>query len=158
MPLCGHATLAAATALFHLHPNADEIAFETRWRGTLTARLLERGKAARVAISLPLPTELRPATDAEAEEARKALKTSAGVGEVVRVARFEFGTIVEVPVSVDIGALKVDTTTLVSCQCTLQLTPAPDLPRAVHHHPGFWGLGRRRGYQLARLRAWPRHS
>jgi hypothetical protein len=111
-----------------------------------------------VAISLPLPTELRSATDAEAAEARKALETSTGVSEVVRVARFEFGTIVEVPASVDIGALKVDTTTLVCYRRTLQLTPAPDLSRAVHHHPGFWGLGGLRGDQLARLRARPRHS
>ncbi|BEJ12356.1 hypothetical protein CspHIS471_0208160 [Cutaneotrichosporon sp. HIS471] len=112
VPLCGHATLAAATVLFHLHPNADEVEFETRWRGSLTARALERGKATRVAISLPLPTELGPATEREEADARAALKSSSGVGEVVRVAHFEFGAIVEVPSSVDIEALKVDTTKL----------------------------------------------
>ncbi|GMK55140.1 hypothetical protein CspeluHIS016_0201960 [Cutaneotrichosporon spelunceum] len=108
VPLCGHATLAAAAALFDLHPNAVEVEFETRWSGSLTARVLERGKAKRVSISLPIPAELRPANPSEEAGARAALKASSGVEDVVRVAHFNFGVIVEVPSSVDIEALKVD--------------------------------------------------
>lgn len=34
--MCGHATLAAATALFDTSPATTSITFETRWKGTLS--------------------------------------------------------------------------------------------------------------------------
>lgn len=120
VPLCGHATLAAATALFHRHPSATEVNFDTRWRGTLVARLQGKehdGRALRVAISIPLPPDgVELASEDHAAQARDVAKSAAGIAEdkVVRVAQFEFGTIVQVSPDVDIGALKVDKAKIVN--------------------------------------------
>lgn len=120
VPLCGHATLAAATALFHRHQSATELHFDTRWRGTLVARLQGKehnGRALRVAISLPFPPGgVELASEDHAAIARSTAKEAASIeaDKIVRVGQFEFGTIVEVAPDVDIAALKVETAKIVS--------------------------------------------
>jgi predicted PhzF superfamily epimerase YddE/YHI9 len=109
VPLCGHGTLAAATALLRLHASADAFRFTTRTRGDVIARPEERGRVPRIALDFPI----LPATILEDSSVVQEVARIAGfdVKDVVRTAQFgDFSVIVEVGAHVDIGAsaLKVD--------------------------------------------------
>lgn len=118
MPLCGHATLAAATALFNsLEPTASKLEFETKFVGPLFATLeSERGQGVQIGLDLPVgKVEVGELTEGYATLAANA----AGLRpeQVLRHAEFDFGgpsVIVQLDPTVDLATLKPDIDILVS--------------------------------------------
>ncbi|KAI9635067.1 uncharacterized protein MKK02DRAFT_43747 [Dioszegia hungarica] len=132
--LCGHATLAAATALFTLHPAESSVTFTTRWAGDLVAtrRTTPPSSGSETKPSLDVSISL-PALDAEALKNVDGSQTSqlfqdvtqlvlaaapklGGPDAVKDVFGFQWGgedsVIVQLESSVDIAALKVDLKTV----------------------------------------------
>lgn len=108
MPLCGHATFAAAYTLFnYVHPTTRKLRFETRWRGSLFASLESPvGQGAKVGLSLPFhPTLTTPECAGWAKLNERVL----GV-DVLDTVQFESSgpcTLVQVAEGVDLAGLKV---------------------------------------------------
>ncbi|GMK59738.1 hypothetical protein CspeluHIS016_0803440 [Cutaneotrichosporon spelunceum] len=136
VPLCGHATLAAAATLFnYVHPQASELHFETRWRGPLVAyRESEAGQGVRVGLSLPI-SEIKEETR---PEVLAAVLGAAGLAEsdVVQLSSFDFGgpsPIVQLRPDIDLASLAVDESKLLpnvpaTCVYT-QAVPDPSQPQ-----------------------------
>lgn len=117
VPLCGHATLAAATALFnYVHPQATELHFQTRWRGELIAyRESDAGQGVRVGLSLPIP-EIK---DERSPEVLQAVLAASGLSksDIIQIASVDFGglsPIVQLREGVDLASVKFDPSKLVS--------------------------------------------
>ncbi|KAL1409182.1 hypothetical protein Q8F55_006012 [Vanrija albida] len=105
VPLCGHATLAAAHVLFTLHPQADELAFETRWRGTLRAHREGEG----VRLDLPV-AEVTPHPDASVG-AVVAAALGFAEEDILRVGVYDYGgdtPVVQLRPGVDLASLVLD--------------------------------------------------
>lgn len=117
MPLCGHATLAAATTLFNSYePTAKKLEFETKFVGPLYATLeSERGQGVQIGLDLPISkAEVGELTEGYATLAANA----AGLRpeQVLRHAEFDFGgpsVIVQLDPTVDLATLKPDIDILV---------------------------------------------
>lgn len=105
MPLCGHATLASAHVLFGLHPTASELAFETRFRGTLRAH--REGELVR--LDLPI-AEVEPNTDPRLG-AVVASALGFDEGDIVRIGVYDYGgpsPVVQIKPGVDLGKLQIN--------------------------------------------------
>ena len=108
MELCGHATLAASSVLFSLHPDISTLTLHTRWAGSLTAQ--RASSPAQITIALPInPLEAPAATP----ESLTTFCDASGLeqGDVIQVTPFRWGTgsiIFELQPSVDLAGLKVD--------------------------------------------------
>ncbi|TXT10564.1 hypothetical protein VHUM_02069 [Vanrija humicola] len=105
VPLCGHATLASAQVLFGLHPAASELAFETRWRGTLRAH--REGELVR--LDLPI-ADVQPNTDV-----RLGAVVASALGfdekDILRIGVYDYGgpsPVVQLKPEVDLGKLVFD--------------------------------------------------
>ncbi|KAL1406199.1 hypothetical protein Q8F55_007888 [Vanrija albida] len=116
VPLCGHATLAAAYTLFnYAHPQAKKVHFETRFRGSLSATLESAlGQGASVGLDFPV-TETPVSAELDGIGAQVAAAVGLGAGDVVGVGKFDFGVdayVVEVGGGVDVSKIKVDSAAL----------------------------------------------
>ncbi|TXT08663.1 hypothetical protein VHUM_02791 [Vanrija humicola] len=117
VPLCGHATLAAAYALFnYVHPEAKKLHFDTRWRGTLAATLeSETGQGALVGLDFPVTDTPAVAELVSTVGAKVAAAAGLPADDVVGVGKFDFGVdayVVEVKEGVAVKDLKVDSAAL----------------------------------------------
>lgn len=118
VPLCGHGTLAAATALTRVHTDAAGFKFTTRTRGDLAATVeSERGaRVPRIALNFPI----LPATPVDGVVDETAQISGFAAEDVVRTAQFgDYSIIVELAAGVDLGALTVEAGKFVR-----RLTPA----------------------------------
>lgn len=124
-PLCGHATLASAHALFSTrHPDARRIRFETM-SGTLLAERLQDG---RVELDFPADQEILEGNDVETkkvaslvEEAHAELSQS-----VVAIAVGRLGVVVELDASFDLQHAVVNAKPLVRRYTFLEYTSSLD--------------------------------
>lgn len=130
MPLCGHATLAAATALFNsLEPSASKLEFETKFVGPLFATLeSERGQGVQIGLDLPVgKVEVGELTDGYATLAANAADLRPE--QVLRHAEFDFGgpsVIVQLDPTVDLATLTPNIDMLVSFSAEpLRRVPLP---------------------------------
>lgn len=124
IPLCGHATLCAASHLFSTtETGSDVIRFETVLSGTVYARREEGG---RVAIDFPANhdglVELDEGDDRSKKAVQGVLEAVEGLREedVLAVAWVPLGPIVELATEVDLGGLKVDVEGFVSPRITMR--------------------------------------
>ena len=128
VPICGHATLAAAKVVLSRYPGLSQIKFQTQFWGQLTAKRrvdgIENSNTLEVTISLS--TLPKPALDKLVETGPRNLETLAepladvlGVQmeQVIGVGEFKYNDkslIVEVAQEVDLANLRVDPKALVS--------------------------------------------
>lgn len=118
MPLCGHATLAAATTLFNsIETTATKLEFQTKYRGSLFATLeSERGQGVQIGLDLPAgKTEVLELSEGYATLGANA----AGLRpeDVLKYAEFDFGgpsIVVQLSPDLDLATLKPDISILVS--------------------------------------------
>ncbi|GAA5846576.1 hypothetical protein JCM9279_006749 [Rhodotorula babjevae] len=106
-PLCGHATLASAHALFSTrHPGARRIRFETM-SGTLLAERLQDG---RVELDFPADQEILERNDVEAKKVASLVEAAhAELSQhVVAVTVGRLGVVVELDASFDLEHAIID--------------------------------------------------
>ena len=128
VPICGHATLAAAKVVLTKYSHLSEIHFETRFWGTLTVkrRTGEAEDLTTLHVTISLSTLSKPALDKLVETGPRNLETLAeplasvlGIEneQVLGVGEFKYNDkslIVEISQDVDLGNLTVDPKALVS--------------------------------------------
>ena len=128
VPICGHATLAAAKVVLTKYSHLSEIKFETRFWGTLTVKRRTGGveDPNTLEVTISLSTLPKPALEKLVGTGQRNLETLAeplasvlGIEkeQVVGVGEFKYNDkslIVEVAPDVDLGNLAVDPKALVS--------------------------------------------
>jgi len=132
VPICGHATLAAAKVVLSRYPGLSQIKFQTRFWGHLTARRRFDGieDSGTLEVTISLSTLPKPALDQLVETGPRNLETLAcplanvlgiQMEQVIGVGEFKYNDkslIVEVAPNVDLGNLTVDPKALVSLLVT----------------------------------------
>jgi len=120
-PLCGHATLASAHALFSTrHPDAARIRFETM-SGTLLAERLQDG---RVELDFPADQEILERNDVEAKKVTSLVEEAHAElsRHVVAIAVGRLGVVVELDASFDLQHAVINAKPLVRIPDPLRST------------------------------------
>lgn len=134
VPICGHATLAAAKVVLSKYANLSEIKFKTLFWGELTAKRRDDGieDANTLEVTISLSTLPKPALDKLVETGPRNLETLAeplgsvlGIQkeQILGVGEFRYNDkslIIEVSPEVDLANLTVDPKALVSFLCTIR--------------------------------------
>jgi predicted PhzF superfamily epimerase YddE/YHI9 len=136
VPICGHATLAAAKVILSKYPGHSQIKFQTRFWGELTAKRRIDGikDANTLEVTISLSTLPKPALDKLVETGPRNLERLAeslanvlGIQkeQVVGVGEFKYNDkslIVEVAQEVDLANLTVDPKALVSFSAQVEFS------------------------------------
>lgn len=136
VPICGHATLASAKVVLSLYPDIQEVIFETRFWGQLTAKRGLTVDENTLELAISLSTLSKPALEKLIEtgpnltrDLASPLSDALGIqpDQVLGVGEFEYvdkSLIVEIDAAVDLGGLKPDLKALVSAECSHSKRPS----------------------------------